>query len=820
MLIAAAIVADWPEEEEVQVLSDPEAQAVWFRGIMTDVCDASMPRVRPKGGRGSLYWWTPELEQLRTACSRARRQFQRTRRRRRATAEEIAERRREYGAAAKAISLAIAEAKARSWKELIEGLDRDPWGRPYKLVLGKLRPWVPPLTQTLDPEFVGRVVDTLFPRVQSSPSRPPSPSDPVARSDDFDVTEEELDRAVKRLTARNTAPGPDGIPGRAWGCALAVLGNRLRRLFTSCLRNSVFPAGWKEARLVLIQKPGRAADSPSAFRPICLLDEVAKLFERVIASRINQHLSRVGPDLSDNQFGFRQRRSTLDAIERVRSLSEEVVCRGGVALAVSLDIVNAFNSLPWWAIRDALVYHQLPPYLRDIIGAYLRDRSISYMGRDGEECRREVTCGVPQGSVLGPLLWNLAYDAVLRTSLPPGLSVVCYADDTLVLAGGHGFQEALELAEIGVACVVQSISGLGLRVAPHKTEALWFHRKRRGAVPTRSLIRVGGTEVEVGQHIKYLGLTLDSRWGFGEHFERMILRVRGVAGSLQRLLPNLGGPREEVRRLYCAVIRSMALYGAPIWAKRLSASSRCRAKLNQAQRIAAIRIVRGYRTISSEAATVLARFPPFDILADMDARVYDQTRAIRWGESGEGQDALEMRRNAHQHALVQWRVRLEQPQNARQRAVSAVLPNLEAWVGREGGRVTYRLTQVLTGHGCFGEYLNRIGREETAQCQHCAADWDSAQHTLEDCPAWASEREVLVGQIGRDLSPPAIIAAMLAGEEGWGAVVSFCEAVMLQKETAERDRERADPERRGRRRPYQPPTGKRAAREWGPLVAD
>ncbi|CAB3253260.1 unnamed protein product [Arctia plantaginis] len=122
----------------------------------------------------------------------------------------------------------------------------------------------------------------------------------------------------------------------------------------------------------------------------------------------------------------------------------------------------------------------------------------------------------------------------------------------------------------------------------------------------------------------------------------------------------------------------MALYEAPIWAKRLSASSRCRAKHNQAQRVAAIRIVRGYRTISSEAATVLARFPLFDILADMDASVYDQTRAIRWGESGEDPDALEMRRNAHRQTLVQWRVRLEQPQNARQRTVGAVLPNLEA----------------------------------------------------------------------------------------------------------------------------------------------
>lgn len=138
----------------------------------------------------------------------------------------------------------------------------------------------------------------------------------------------------------------------------------------------------------------------------------------------------------------------------------------------------------------------------------------------------------------------------------------------------------------------------------------------------------------------------------------MLPRIRGVAGSLQRqtTLPNEGGPREEVRRLYGAGLRSMALYGAPAWAKSLSASSRCRAKLNQAQRVAAIRIVRGYRTNSLEAATVRARCPPFDILAEMNAKIYDQIRTLRRGESEEGQDKPEMRRNAHRQTLEQWRV--------------------------------------------------------------------------------------------------------------------------------------------------------------------
>jgi hypothetical protein len=129
----------------------------------------------------------------------------------------------------------------------------------------------------------------------------------------------------------------------------------------------VFPNRWKEARLVLIKKEGRASDSPSAFRSISLLDEAGKLIERVLAACLSEHLSRVGPVLSDCQFGFREGRSSLDAIKRVRSLSESVVQVRGVVLAISIDIVNAFNFLPWPSIREALVFHRVPPYLRRII---------------------------------------------------------------------------------------------------------------------------------------------------------------------------------------------------------------------------------------------------------------------------------------------------------------------------------------------------------------------------------------------------------------------------------------------------------------------
>lgn len=114
---------------------------------------------------------------------------------------------------------------------------------------------------------------------------------------------------------------------------------------------------------------------------------------------------------------------------------------------------------------------------------------------------------------------------------------------------------------------------------------------------------------------------------------------------------------------------------------------------------------------------------------------------------------------------------------------------------------------MFSGHGCFGEYLYKIGKERTTRCYHCVEHRDTAQHTLEFRPAWAKERRVLIDKIGIDLLLPAIVKEMAGSEEAWKAVISFCSRVMMQKEIAERARERRG--RRGRR-----PLDPEAREEW------
>lgn len=169
---------------------------------------------------------------------------------------------------------------------------------------------------------------------------------------------------------------------------------------------------------------------------------------------------------------------------------------GGVAIAVSLDIANAFNTLLWDAVGDALLHYGVPRYLVEVTRQYFRDRSLEFVTQDGLQSRREIRCGVPQGSVLGLVLWNLAYNRILYLPLSGGCHVVCYADDTLVVAAGDSWGDTAAKAEIAVAVVVQGITGMGLRVAANETEALYFYGRSSGR-PPKTHIRVGGNLILV-----------------------------------------------------------------------------------------------------------------------------------------------------------------------------------------------------------------------------------------------------------------------------------------------------------------------------------
>lgn len=152
----------------------------------------------------------------------------------------------------------------------------------------------------------------------------------------------------------------------------------------------LFPRAWKKATFILLRKGNKPLDQPSSYRPICLINTIGKLFERVIKNWLVDHLEQTNR-ISHRQFGFTKGRSTIDAINS----AIDIVNKAGIGplykrelcAMVSLDVANAFNSASWVRIEEALAKKRVPPYLIRVLRSYLSDRKLIY----GEAKCRKVT---------------------------------------------------------------------------------------------------------------------------------------------------------------------------------------------------------------------------------------------------------------------------------------------------------------------------------------------------------------------------------------------------------------------------------------------
>lgn len=322
------------------------------------------------------------------------------------------------------------------------------------------------------------------------------------------------------------------------------------------------------------------------------------------------------------------------------------------------------------------------------------------------------------------MLWSLAYDEVLRGDRPRGCETVGYADDTIVLATGRSWEDATRRAEKCATVVLTDVGKLGLKANAEKTTATWLGvGARERPPPEAKWVMVRGVWVEIARHMRYLGVELDERGRFLHHFGQLAPKLERTAAALGRLLPNTRGPSESARKLYGNMVRSMALYGAPMWAERACESRRIKDWLSGVERKVNLRYIQVYRTVSAVAAGVLAGSSPLDVTARERKRAYDQrVRDKNRGTTPSASRAKRRQTRLRNATIREWAARIRENARAREnRTMQACLSILKRWVTRKHGAPSYRTTQLLTGHGYFGDFLKRIGQEPTAECHHYGA---------------------------------------------------------------------------------------------------
>ena len=291
------------------------------------------------------------------------------------------------------------------------------------------------------------------------------------------------------------------------------------------------------------------------YRPVSLVSVVGKVLEGIIARRLTAHLEHHHL-LSTRQFGFRKGRSSADLNLLLVSKWSDALDQGTPTAVLALDIAGAFDRVWHAALVERLRSVGVSGALLQLLRDYLHERYMRVVHNGQQSAPQTVAAGVPQGSVLGPLLWNIYINDLLN--LVP--SAMAYADDiTVSLPFASGEEEATSSR---LNSLLGRIEDWGRRwqvsFAPHKTQLLVVSR-------TRKHIRLcyNGTTLEPEDKIKILGVTYDSKLTFKTHIEELARTAAGKLASLRRISWLLDSRGREL--LYNAQIRSSLEYCCLAW---------------------------------------------------------------------------------------------------------------------------------------------------------------------------------------------------------------------------------------------------------------
>jgi hypothetical protein len=385
------------------------------------------------------------------------------------------------------------------------------------------------------------------------PFRPTSPS--------------EINDIIRKLPLKKS-PGSDLVPNIVLKNLTFKATSRLASVLNACLAVGYFPSSWKHAEVVVIHKPGKPSKSPSSYRPISLLCCISKVFEKIIQKRMLKFINDSGT-IPNHQFGFKPLHGTTHQILRLNELIVSGFERKQVTAAVFLDVAQAFDKVWHEGLLFKLQKFGFPQYLKRIIQSFISDRTFAVKINSSFSSVRRVEAGVPQGSILGPMLFNLF---VADIPEPQFSSLALYADDTTIISQHYCAEQASELLQQSVDVIITWFNKWRIVLNSNKCQAKIFSLKRN-LNPMNIVIN----EVQIpwnpdDQGVKYLGVLLDKKLNWNIHVNNKL--NQGYA-RLQKLFPLIN--RNSTLKTACSImiyksiLRPLITYGCAVWGLSISA---------------------------------------------------------------------------------------------------------------------------------------------------------------------------------------------------------------------------------------------------------
>ena len=317
------------------------------------------------------------------------------------------------------------------------------------------------------------------------------------------VSEKQIFKYLNELNS-NKSTGLDGIPARFVRDSAPVIASKLTHIINLSLIQGVVPDDLKSARIVPIFKKNDKTEVGN-YRPVSILSVISKIFERVVYDQIENYLHKHNL-LFEFQSGFRKGFSTETCLIHLSDFIRIQNDKGNLVGMVLLDLQKAFDTVDHSILLMKLKALGLSSDILNWFKSYLSDRQQLVDISGTFSSTKTVTCGVPQGSILGPLLFLIYVNdmsAVVKNKL------LQYADDSAILVSGKDINYIENELTNDLNRVSNWLTDNKLSLHLGKTESVLFGPRNKLKTTSNINITCNSTKIKSTSSVKYLGATLD-----------------------------------------------------------------------------------------------------------------------------------------------------------------------------------------------------------------------------------------------------------------------------------------------------------------------